>query len=174
MSSQGLHCDGVNNGPKATTGGPNPTSESSKSSQRARSQRDALVALNDVIRKLILEQNEIENEIIRQRVVQCESGHNDQGKQKTCLYQDRHLAKVNDRAHCTGSLSITKTTQGRVKVTGPLRIPFDALFDRAPTIPAERGVLADQVARLSSTEENIQTFQVWENMATGFGLPSKK
>jgi hypothetical protein len=82
--------------------------------------------------------------------------------------------QVNDRAHCTESLSITKTTQGRVKVTGPLRSPFDALFDRAPTIPAERGVLADQVARLSSTEENIQTFQVWENMATGFGLPSKK
>ncbi|KAJ6141876.1 hypothetical protein N7497_010975 [Penicillium chrysogenum] len=96
MSSQGLHRDAVNNGPKAMT--------------------DALVALNDVIRKLILEQNEIENKMIRQRVVQFESGHNDQGKQKTCLYQDRHLATA-----------------------------------------------------------NIQTLQeVWENMATGFGLPPKK
>ncbi|KAJ6177801.1 hypothetical protein N7519_008262 [Penicillium mononematosum] len=103
MSSQDqeLHRDAVNNDPKATTGGPNPTSESS---QRARSQREALVALNDVIKNLILERNKIENEIMRQRAM-----------------------------------------------------------------------LADQMARLSTNEENIQSLQeAWENMATGFGLPSKK
>ncbi|KAJ5855074.1 hypothetical protein N7534_007617 [Penicillium rubens] len=169
MSSQGLHRDAVNNGPKAMTGGPNPTSESSESSQRARSQQDALVALNDVIRKLILEQNEIENKMIRQRVA----------SRKLAYIKIDTWQRVNDRAHCTGSLSITKTTQGRIKVTGPLRIPFDALFDRAPTIPAERWVLRETPwkshARLSTTEENIQTLQeVWENMATGFGLPPKK
>ena len=101
MPSWGSHRDAVNNDPEATTGGPNPTSESS---QRAHSQRDALVALNDVIRKLTLERNNIENEIIRQRAV-----------------------------------------------------------------------LADQITRLSTTEENIRSLQkVWEDMATGFGLPSKK
>ncbi|OQE93611.1 hypothetical protein PENNAL_c0005G05110 [Penicillium nalgiovense] len=66
--------------------------------------------------------------------------------------------RVNDRSHCTGSLSITKTTQGRVKVTGPLRIPFDALFDRAPTIPAERAISLS-VQRLQSLAEVIWTAQ---------------
>jgi hypothetical protein len=62
------------------------------------------VTLNNVIRKLILERNDIENEIVRQRAV-----------------------------------------------------------------------LADQVARLSTTDENIETLQkVWEDMAAGFGLQSKK
>jgi hypothetical protein len=65
--------------------------------------------------------------------------------------------RVNDQAHCTGSLSITKTTQGRVKVTGPLRIPFDALFDRAPTSPAERAISLS-VQRLQSLAEAI-----WED-----------
>ncbi|CAG8032184.1 unnamed protein product [Penicillium nalgiovense] len=101
MSSQRLHLDAVNNDPRATTGGPNPTSESS---QRAHSQREALVVLNDVIRRMILERNKIETEILRQRAV-----------------------------------------------------------------------LADQMVRLSTTEENIQSLQeVWENMATGFGLSSTK
>jgi hypothetical protein len=42
-------------------------------------------------------------------------------------------------------------------------------------IVRQRAVLADQVARLSTTDENIETLQkVWEDMAAGFGLQFKK
>ncbi|KAK4866015.1 hypothetical protein LT330_008755 [Penicillium expansum] len=54
----------VENDLKATTGRPRPVPDSTK-----RAQRDALVALNDVIKKLILERTDVENEIIRQRAV---------------------------------------------------------------------------------------------------------
>ncbi|KAJ6177800.1 hypothetical protein N7519_008261 [Penicillium mononematosum] len=101
MSSPGFPRDPVDDDPKASIGGPKTTADSS---QRAKSQRDALVSLNNVVRKLILERNGIENEIVRQRAV-----------------------------------------------------------------------LADQVARLSATDENIESLQkVWEDMAAGFGLQSKK
>ncbi|KAJ5598684.1 hypothetical protein N7537_008768 [Penicillium hordei] len=39
----------------------------------------------------------------------------------------------------------------------------------------QRAVLNDQIARLSATDENIQTLQkVWDDMAAGFGHPSHK
>lgn len=65
MSSSGLPRGPVDDDPKATTGGPKPVPDSA---QRIR-QRDALVALNEVINSLILEQSVIQNEIIRQRAI---------------------------------------------------------------------------------------------------------
>ncbi|CAI7565985.1 unnamed protein product [Penicillium viridicatum] len=65
MSSEGSSRDPVNNDPKATTSGPKPVEDYA---QRLR-QRDALVVLNEVIRKLIMERRAIENDIIHQRAV---------------------------------------------------------------------------------------------------------
>jgi hypothetical protein len=61
--------------------------------------------------------------------------------------------RVNERAHCDQSVWITKT-DGKVEVTGPLRISFNALFDRAPSIPAERDVFLSE-QRLQSIAEYI-------------------
>lgn len=65
MPSQGSSHDPVNKDTKATTSGPKPAEDHA---QRVH-QRDALVALNEVIRKLIMERNVIENDITHQRAV---------------------------------------------------------------------------------------------------------
>lgn len=65
MRSQGSSHDPVNKDTKATTSGPNPAEDHT---QRVH-QRDALVALTEVIRKLIMERNVIENDITHQRAV---------------------------------------------------------------------------------------------------------
>ncbi|CAG8889621.1 unnamed protein product [Penicillium egyptiacum] len=65
--------------------------------------------------------------------------------------------RVNERAHCTQTVSVTKTMGGSVNVTGPLRILFDALFDRASSVPAERDVFLSR-AHLQSIAEDI-----WED-----------
>lgn len=65
MSSEGSSRDPVSNDPKDTTSGPKPVEDYA---QRLH-QRDALVALNEVIRKLIMERRVIENDIIHQRAI---------------------------------------------------------------------------------------------------------
>jgi hypothetical protein len=64
---------------------------------------------------------------------------------------------VNERPHHEQSTWITKNKTGRVNVTAPLQISLNALFDREPTIPAEKDtVLSKQ--RLQSVAEDI-----WED-----------
>ncbi|KAJ5933151.1 hypothetical protein N7516_007640 [Penicillium verrucosum] len=65
MSSEGSSRDPVTNDPKATTSGPKPIEGYAPLVH----QRDALVALNEVIRKLIMERSVIENDITHQRAV---------------------------------------------------------------------------------------------------------
>ncbi|KAJ5173627.1 uncharacterized protein N7500_001558 [Penicillium coprophilum] len=66
MSSQDLIRDSVANGPKATTV-PGPADPSPSERERAQHQRDALVALQEVIQTMILERNVIENDLFYQR-----------------------------------------------------------------------------------------------------------
>lgn len=68
MPSQESSHNTVNNDSKATTNGPKPVEDHD---QRVH-QRDALLALNEVIRKLIMERSVIENDIIHQRAVLSE------------------------------------------------------------------------------------------------------
>ncbi|KAJ5320128.1 hypothetical protein N7508_000411 [Penicillium antarcticum] len=61
---------------------------------------------------------------------------------------------VGSRPHCDQSVLISKDKKGKIRITAPLRMPFESIFDRPSSISGRKDIYLSE-ARLENIAEDI-------------------